>query len=315
MDLIQSFIYSTGRVKLSLYEQRIMIKIVEHAQSAVKGMVIKNNLEQWSHDFDNVVMSVKCTDILDEGNTHYEHVENAMTSLMSRIVEFRSSYDNSWFSSPIICDARHAGGSGMVTFRVPRQIFDVILDFSKGFRKYDLDIALSLSSPYAARMYALMAGQKRPLRYEIDELKKMFGVADKYSQTADFIKKVIDPAERTLADLNVNGFKYSRIKHGLKVKALLLTPVIRQDESKKSLLAKASSIYIMPKEIQVLLMQWAGFTIKELNAHKQLLDDFCHIPGCYQLCMEIVNRAKSRGKEKGYIIQGMRGEVDEFSKR
>lgn len=313
MDLIQSFLYTTSRVRLSLYEQRLMLCIVEHAQERVKGCLIKDNLVKMEHGFDNVFFSIPCIKILPKGNQHYEYVKEAVLALMERKLTFWCSTTKEWFATPILYNAKFQKGSGRVSFYVSRTVFDVILDFSKGYRKFELEVALTLDSPYAARLYALMNGQPRPIRYEIHALKKMFGVEDKYAQTADFIKKVIEPSRKALDAVGANSFTFSRIKSGTKVVALLLFPVKRVDESKKSQLAKTSVSWVMPKEIKILLMQWAGFSLKELGAHKQLLEDYSKVPACYEILQEIVNRAKDRGKEKGYIINAMRSEVAQFA--
>lgn len=314
MDLIQSFLYTTSRVRLSLYEQRLMLCIVEHAQERVKGCLIKDNLGKMQHSFDNVYFEVPVISILPKGNQHYEYVKDAVIALMDRKLTFWNSTTKEWFATPILYNARVHKGSGRVSFYVSRTVFDVMLDFSKGYRKYELEVALSLDSPYAARLYALMNGQPRPIRYEIPALKKMFGVEDKYSQTADFIKKVIEPSRKALDAIGANSFTYSRVKSGTKVVALLFFPVKRVDESKKTQLAKTAVSYIMPKELKILMLQWAQFTIKELGAHKQLLEDFAKVPCCFEILQEIINRAKDRGKEKGYIINAMRSEVADFAK-
>lgn len=312
MDLIQSFIYSTARAKLSVYEQRIMMRIVEHAQSIVKGVVLKDVLHKWRHEFDNVFFSLRARDIMSDGSQHYEYVYKAVSDLAERKVEFYDNVREEWFSTPLVYNARVVKGSGTVQFYVSRTVFDVILDFSKGYRKYDLEVALSIQSPFAARMFVLMNGTKRPLTFQISALKKMFGVGDRYDQTADFIKKVIEPAKKYLDDLDVNSFTYSRIRGGKKITALTFFPVVRCDDSKKTQLAKTAVGYVMPKEIKILLMGYAGFTLKELGAHKALLEDFAKLPGCYQILQEIISRAKNRGKEKGYIIAALRSEVFEF---
>lgn len=315
MDMIQSFIYSTGRAKLSVYEQRVMMAIVKHAQSTVRGMVIKDHLEPWQHEFDNVFFNLKIKELLSDGSQHYEYIIKAVRSLSKRTVEFVSADGHDYFISSIVYNVKVTRGSGCVSFYVARNVFDVILDFSKGYRKYDLEVALKITSPFAARMYVLMNGQRRPLQYSIAELKRMFGVYDKYSQTRDFIAKVIDSAKAHLDGLGCNSFRYERLRVGTKVIGLRFYAEVREDDTKKTQLAKTNVSFVMSKEIKLLLMQWANFKLKELGAHKQMLEDFCQIPGCYQVLTEIVNRAKSRGKEKGYIIAAMRSEVDDFANR
>lgn len=312
MELIQSFIYSISRVKLSLYEQRILLKVVEYSQSRLKGLVIAQNLDQWQHDFDNVKMIIPIKDILTDGSQHYNQVHLAALQLMKREFEYQDPRKGDWFATPLIYNVSHDARSGVLEFYVARKLFDVILDFTKGFRQYSLETALSIPSPYASRLYSLMCGQTSPLRFEIPELKKMFGVEDKYAQTADFIKKVIVPSQKILDDQGVTSFTFSRVKSGTKVVALLFFPVKRDSKSREQLTAKASTSLFMDKNISVLLMHHAGFTLRELGAHKVLLAEFAKLPNCVERLQDIIHRQVTRNKSKGYVIQGMRSEVNEW---
>lgn len=315
MEMIQSFIYSISRIKLNLYEQRILLKVVEHAQARIRGLVVAKDLSQWQHDFDNVQMIVPIKDILTDGSQHYTQVRLAALQLMKREFEYQDPEKKGWFASPLIYNVQHDARSGVLKFYVARKVFDVILDFSKGFRQYSLETALSIPSPYASRLYSLMCGQSRPLRLEIPELKRMFGVVDKYAQTADFIKKVIEPSRKLLDAQNCTSFTYSRVKEGQKVVALLFFPVKRDEPSPEQKAAKISTSLYMTKEMQIYLMQLGKFTLRELSSHKPLLEEFGKLPNAVELINEILNRAITRNKSKGYIINAMRSEVHEFKSK
>lgn len=312
MELIQSFVYSISRVKLNLYEQRILLKVVEHAQSRLKGLVISQNLSQWQHDFDNVKMTIPIKDLLSEGSQHYSHVRIAAKQLMKREFEYQDPQSGNWFASPLIYNVEHNARSGVISFYVARKVFDVILDFTKGFRQYSLETALSIPSPYASRLYSLMCGQTSPIRFEIPALKRMFGVEDKYAQTADFIKKIIEPSRKLLDAQGCTSFTFSRIKEGQKVVALMFFPVKRDSPSKNQQAAKISTSLYLSKEMQIYLLQLGGFSLRELSAHKVLIEEFSKLPSAVESINEILNRATTRGKTKGYIINAMRSEVDEF---
>jgi plasmid replication initiation protein len=49
-------------------------------------------------------------------------------------------------------------------------VWDVLLNFTKGFSRYDLEIAFKLESTYSMRFYELLAGQKDPIAYSIENL-------------------------------------------------------------------------------------------------------------------------------------------------
>lgn len=312
MQMIQSFIYSITNVRLSLYEQRILLKIVEHAQSRVKGLMMKDNLMKLDHDFDNVRMDIPMKDLLDEGNQHYDKIRKAAKDLCSRNFEFYDSESRTWFNTPVIFNASHRERSGLITFYVSRVLFDVILDFSKGYRQYNLQTALEIPTPYASRLYALMCGQQSPLQLGIVMLKKMFGVSDRYAQTADFIKKVIIPSQKILDEKGCTSFTFSRVREGSKVVALLFHPVVREEPTKKQLAAQISLGYFVSQDIKIILIQRAHFTVRELGAHKLLLEEFSKMPESVSVLMAIIDRFLSGCKSKGYIISAMRSEVAEF---
>ena len=249
MEIVQSFIYSVSRVELSLYEQRILLKVVEFAQKQLKGRLIKNCLFRMEHDLDNVRIEIPVRYILTEGSKHYEDVRNAAIKLMGRHFEFWDTNSGAWYSSPLIYNVAYVEGGGLLSFYVSKMLFDVILDFTKGFCKYDLETALSLSSPYAVRMYALVASQTRPIVYTIGQLKKMFGVEDKYQQTRDFLIKVIDAAKKILDDAQCNSFTYSKIKNGKKVESICIAPLKRRQLTAEELAAKVSLKRLVDNEI------------------------------------------------------------------
>ena len=231
MDLIQSFVFTVGRCGLGRYEQRILMKIVEYAQQSLAGKLIKNNLTQWQHDYDNVLLSFPVRDLMLDNDKHYERVFDAAERLMSKKFSFQSA-SGDWFATPIIYNVYHAAGSGVLSFYVARRLFDVILDFSKGFRQFSLSQALQIPSPYACRLFALMSGQSVPLTLSIDELKKMFGVEEKYAQVEKEIKRLThtgaSPSPALSAFLAEKGT--ADVTDGCPMIALLRRPQLHYEE-------------------------------------------------------------------------------------
>lgn len=315
MELIHSFILSISRSRLSLYEQRIFLKIVEHAQVAIKNKVISHFEGIAPHELDNVMMELRVVEILSDGSKHYEDVRAAAYSLLGRKISYWHTLSRTWRAATIIQNVTYVEGRGIVRFFVPRLIFDLILDFTKGFSKYDLEAALNLPTAAAVRFYALFNTQRRPLTFSIDNLKEMFGVADKYAQTADFIKKIVEPSRRALDDAELNSFTYSRVKTGQKVTALTFFPVCRKQLSQQEKAAKISASLFLPKEMQLLLIAECGVTVKELGGHKILLDNFSKLPDAMSRLLMIVHRFHKGNKQKGYIFAAMKSEVEEFKKK
>lgn len=312
MEIVQSFIYSVARVKLSLYEQRILLKVIEHAQVVLKGKLIKNMLFRMEHDLDNVKIELPVRYVLSDGSQHYEQVKEAARSLMSRNFEFWDTATKAWYSSPLIYNVAYVQGSGILSFYVSKMLFDVALDFTRGFCRYDLETALTLSNPHAVRLYALLSNQAHPIIYPILDLKKMFGVEDKYKQTRDFIKKIIDPSKIALDNAGCNTFTYTKIYDKNAVKALQFVPIKKHKETASELAAKVSMKRLVDNEILVVMISYMGFTTKELSAHKVLLNDFCKLPFAQDQIYAIERRFRKKKKSKGYVIAAIRDEVNSW---
>lgn len=278
------------------------------------GDVMKRTLYAW--DVNNYDLNVKLSirDVLGDDDKHYDRVLASCRSLMSRQFVICDPKSGSWFATPIIYNVLHDAGSGVIQFFVSAKLMAAIVDFRKGYRQYSLDVVLNLPSPFAVRFYILMAKSSSPLVYSVDELKAMFGMENKYTQTADFIKKVVIPAQKVLDDAAISSFHFERIKTGTKVTALKFWPVRREQPSDNQLAAKISTSIYLDKDLQLYLMRVAGFSIRELSAHKILLAEFAKINEAMAILADICNRAAKRGRSKGWIISAVRSELDSFKR-
>lgn len=308
MELVQSFLLSVTRVRLSLYEQRILTKIVEHGQSVLQGL----SPHQYKHidnPFDNEKIEVPIRYILTEKSKDYSKVIDACKALMSRKFEFYDPKTKTYYADTVIHNVIHVSGSGAVSFQVSRVLYDVMFNFSLGYKAYDLEEALTLPTPYAVRMYVLLNGQKTPLTWDIEKLKEMFGVIDKYKQTRDFIKKVIEPARLALVNAKCNGFTYSRVTEGKKVTALRFFPVKISEEDRQQYAQLSKEMLVNRKAIEIMLVEDMQFTWKEIGANKATIDRFSQIQSATDTLMAIETRAKRKRMDKGYIINAMKSEI------
>lgn len=308
MELTQSFLLSITRVRLSLYEQRIITKIVEHGQSVLTGL----STLQYKHvtnPFENEKIEVPIRYILTDGSKDYKKVITACKNLMARKFEFYEPTTKTYYADTCIHNVKHVQGSGKVEFMVSRVLYDVMFNFQLGYKRYDLERALSLPTPYAVRMYVLLNEQTTPLTWDVEKLKAMFGVSDKYKQTRDFIKKVIEPARMALVKANCNGFTYSRVYEGNKVKSLRFFPVKVKEVDTQKYTDLSTEGIINYKAVQVMLREDMGFTWKELHNNRVTLLSFAKLPMCVDTLTAIEHRARQKRMDKGYIINAMKSEI------
>ena len=107
----------------------------------------------------------------------------------------------------------------MLLSRFTRLPITHFLDFSKGYRKYELQTAMNFNSIYAMRFYELFSGQKDPITYSIPYLKERFKIENKYNSKngkKDFLTKVVDVAQKEL-DEKVHILSVTKLREVLKI--------------------------------------------------------------------------------------------------
>lgn len=309
MELKQSWIVTCAKGALSLYELRIIVKIVEYAQAQLKDVYIARNLKRLKKHCDDVTITIPMRYVLTDGSNHYEDVREGAIKLCRRVMQFYDSDTNQWRCSSIIYNVIHEVNRGNLTFTVYGYFLDCLFDFTHGFTRYDLEAAMAMRLPSSVRLFMLMYGQRAPKDYTIGWLKDVMGVADKYGQTADFIKKVIAPACKEITEKTSIQLDYERVREGKKVvKIQLITkPKPKQIEEKNE--AENQIDVFLEKNIKTYLICDGGFTYRELSAHKELLKRLMEHPCALQIVQDVTHRARKKSKGKGYIIAAIRDEV------
>lgn len=211
-DLIESYKLTTVRDRIGIYGQRLILRLVEFATSegATEGLDFRSGKDIRKVEvglWGDCKVTLPLTDIM--GDTeNYSAVKNAIRALQKETIEYEEE-DGTWVSFPFLGTVRM--GKGQVTVKVEGELWKAFMDFRKGFRRFELDAALKLKSTYSLRLYKLVSEQRdiRYLDFQLDELKKMLGVGNKYPRPRDFFVKVIDPAKAELDSIAPWTFTYT----------------------------------------------------------------------------------------------------------
>lgn len=313
MNVVQSFLTTIIKGDFSLYEVRIFMRIVELANSAIKGKKVSSLFgKSFCADGINWNLTIPIADILSGCSHHYEEVREALQSMQKKIFTMYFPEDKEWRSAAILDNIRIADGSGTVKFVVPAWLIEYIMTmYHDRFSEYDLQSALSISSPNAVRLYWLTCSMTAPVPYSIQMLKEILGVADKYKSTKDFIRRCIDTPMNALAKSGLNGFKYEKLMRKNKITGLKLIPVKRQEQKPSQLTARATlSAWVNPA-LRDYLQTQANMRMSEMAAHKAELFEFAKLDGWQDKIVRILNRARRGRKGKGYVFSAIAAEVNE----
>lgn len=207
-QVFQSYVLTTAKYDFSPYEKRIMYRLIELAQKEIEGIKLKDNLRKIAPTNFGREITMPVSDILkDEQDKHYTIAKAAFRSLSEKHIEYED--DEVWSYTPIITAPEIKKNSGSVKFYVFDNIWRCLLDFTKGFKKYELITAMKFKSAYAMRFYELMSGQTKPLFVPLegpDGLRERFYLQGKYEKVNDFRRKVIDVAKKELDESSPYSF-------------------------------------------------------------------------------------------------------------
>lgn len=315
----------------SLYEVRIFVKIVEHANRALDGQkAITAASKRITADGITANIALDIREILSENTNNYGRVFDACKSLAQKEIEIYSTRQGRWVKVPdkdekgnthyythLIDNIRYPQGDGKIRFTCAVWLLNYILDIvNDSFSVYDVSIALTLPTSYSVRMYWLTCSMTKPIPYSITMLRQMLGVTDKYKTNKDFIKRCIESPMHVLESRGLNGYTYKVIKshqggRTSPIKALLFIPVKRQQETPKQLAAMLPAKAWVPDPLYKYLTTQCGFTKEDIAKIKTELFDFSQIDDWQDIIVKINEHARKKRASVGYYINAIRGEINE----
>ena len=214
-EVVQSYLITSARYNFSVYEKRILYRIVELIQQEINNVPLSPGVKIEPTLFKDREITMPLSSFLlnEEGDKTHKRIRKAFRGLISRVVEKETPEAIDIF--PLVARAKIHRYQRHVTFILHKELYEDLLDFGKGFSKYELETAFSFRSQYTMRLYELISKQDRPMNYSVDSLKEMFCLEDKYSVITLFIKRVIAPAQKELEASDAPCFfTYEPVKTG-----------------------------------------------------------------------------------------------------
>ena len=327
-NIIQSYIMTVARNKFSVNEKRIVYLILERAQQEVEGHLIKGSISLIHHNLRSVSLEIPFSAIIDvisseeKSYKNYENIKKAARSLSRKFLEWEDVDNKTYYETGLVINLQIKKSDGIMRFDIANWVWDCMLDFSKGFRKFDLFSAMKLKSPYSMRMYELFSRQSNPLTYTVDELKKMFCVEGKYKDTSKFRKRIIEPSKRELDESAPYSFNYEENKVGKGKTARIISytfyPVFYPERQDKALLmkekrAKLSTRSQIESNVYDYLIHTYRFEPIEITRNKQIIIEAQEqIKELVSFLAKVWESARTRNNPKGYVIGAIKNKLSEL---
>lgn len=316
-EVLQSYIITTAKYDFSIYEKRILYRQIEIEQELLNGMKIRPGVKIETNLWKDKRYTIPVNWLLPNGEqdkNHYQ-VKKAFNSLMKKIINYED--EDRIVGFPLIMNFEVDKKGETVTWQAYSMVVDAIVNFAKGFRKYELKTAIEFNSVYSMRFYELLSGQERPITFTIDNLKAMFMLEDKYSLVAMFIKKVIDVAKKELDEKSPYSFEYKINKQGKKFHSITFYPTFKPEHRDEVLEARELQKQIslqwdLTRETVKYLKEVHLFDEKEIKQHIELFKEANNKFDLLIFLAEKRRYLETAKNPKGYIISCIKKAVKDF---
>jgi plasmid replication initiation protein len=264
-------------------------------------------------------------DIIGDTNvTNQQYVKNALKNAIKADIEYdimtekgKRAYVVASIFEKITWIPNTNEGTAMIT----GTMWNIFAEFSKGFRKYELECALKLESTYSLRLYQLLSGVEIPIDYGIEELKLMFGIPKTQYKTAkDFVKRVIETAKNELDEKAPYTFTYKKLTAEVKGKGRPKIEKIRfypkknrqiamNETENREMIHKYAESMLSPSVVNLLMTKYE-FSKTEIKNNIEVL---CNAESKFYDLIKWLNEkaptALRKKNPKGYLIQAIRLEL------
>lgn len=324
-EVVESYIFSTVRHDFGIYSERLLLRLVELAQCEINGLDFKGGTDigkvsvgAWGHT--EITIPVK--DILSgEDDTNYTKAKQSVRQLMGKFLEYED--DNTYKATQILNEVDVDKISGKMVIQVNRNVWNAMLDFSKGFRKYELETATRLRGKYSLRIYKLVSKQTQPITYLIEDLRKMWGLTDKYKKVDDFVKNTIVAAKEELDrvspysfDYILNAAKTAEVNKGRKgrpaITSVTFFPIHRlNNESTDAVRKSVDPSLMLDRSVSSLLRDKFGFDWSGIKANISLFDIAQKQFDVFDFLQQIAPKALRAVNPQGYVVNAVKKHLKE----
>ena len=312
-DVIQSYLLTSARYNFNIYEKRVLFRLVELCQAQLENKKLDSTFTISQDLFGLLHIRMPISKFLrNKNDKNHTRVKAALTSLNNKPFEYENN--EIWKIIRIIELPVLFRYGEYVEFTIQKEIYEAILDFSKGFRKYELDTAMRFESIYSMRFYELFSGKKEPISYSIEELKTMFHLVDKYSRVPDLIRRVIDPAKKELNKFSPYSFTYQTLNKGRKITGIKFYPIyLPKNRDQKleeiELSKKVSNSWFLDRGTINYLKNEYFFSQLEIKNNLVLFKQAAEQLDFLLFLSKMKRKCSDKANPKGYLINAIKKEL------
>lgn len=319
-EVVESYKLAFGRNAYGLYAQRAKLVLIEALQEYIQGLkfkdggCVKYDTTVDEDLFGERTISFDIRRICPEGVTNFKEVRDQLVEMLTLHFEYED--EDEWRGVNFFQEVVAKKGSWTATFHTTKTIWEVFMDFSKGYRRVELDTAMKFRSVYSLRFYEKVVGQKEPLTYTIDELRSMFKLEKKYKRNVDFVKFVIQAAKDELDQVSPWTFDYhenykaaGRGRPSLESVTIFPVHSLKNENSGNYARRQLSLSALISKETLELLKTILDFTPREIKNNSRLFEAADKALDLPSFLRQIAPRALRSKNPRGYVVNAVKKEL------
>ena len=217
---VQSNVITLSRSNFTVPQRRILFAIIETLSPHLRENLGFTHGKELSYQtaLDNIGRIIyRASDLCRPEN--YGELRTALIQLEDK--KYFIETEDYELRTRLILQSKFTKRSEYIELDVNTELFDILLDLSKGYTLYQTKVALSFTSIYAMKIYEILAKWRNTPKFylSIDELRRLTDTHVKYTKANDFKKNVLDLAKEQLdlSDITDLRFKYIEKKQGKRI--------------------------------------------------------------------------------------------------
>ncbi|MBL7818917.1 MAG: replication initiation protein [Saprospiraceae bacterium] len=216
-------------------------------------------------------------------------------------------------------------GNMYVTLTFLPELKPFLLQLHRDFTKLDMQIFKQLKTASSIRLYQIFKSHigknQYKIEFDLEELKEILGVSEKYVQYAGFKMRVLDEAQRRLSGKTDISFTYEELKEGKKVKTLVFHINNNKLATKEPTLKKGiEPITLKPKgsdkDEENLVLELTPIAVKQFGVSLKVFMGLVetHTEGEIRQAIEVTQKAIQARKvdnAAGFFVEALRGKYSD----
>lgn len=312
--LIQSNNYTTIPNDFGIYAQRMLVLLAKAMQYRFENANLRTGVVPYSEK--KLEWRFNIADLNIGNGNNRQYIKRQLKNTLKAVIEIEKG--ESWRASTMFTDIDIPDNSGEFVVHLNERLWDIFVELSKGYKKYQIETAMQFSSAHALRLYQLFAGNQEPVTYGIAYLKKLFGVETKYKLVKDFIAYCIEKPIQEINEKAEYSVSYEAVyktagKGRPSIDALTFTIRPKAGQIQHAEIVRKYGLSMLPDKVKVKLIESYDFTKQGIKANAELLQQAYELMQQPTL-MEFLDTKRAKAMKaknpQGWIINAIAGELE-----